>query len=82
MEMIVMVYFPKNGLDSFSLSNHGLWLIPLTILVPLGSMKGIILLVCGSGMVNFFRSLAFLSCIWYMVFSSSNFFMLNLLELS
>jgi hypothetical protein len=60
MEMVVMVYFPKNGLDSFSPSNPGLWLIPITILDSLGSMKGIILLVCGSDMVKLLRSLAFL----------------------
>ena len=77
-----MVYFPKNGLDSFSPSNHGLWLIPLTILGYLGSMKGIIQIDFSFGMVNLFQSLAFLSCIWSMVFSSSNFFMLDLLELS
>jgi hypothetical protein len=32
-------------------------------------------------MFNLLRSLAFLNCIWSMVFPSSNFFMLDLLEL-
>jgi hypothetical protein len=39
MEMVLMVYFSKIGLDSLSLSNHGLWLVPKTILGSLGSMK-------------------------------------------
>jgi hypothetical protein len=59
-EMVLTVYLTKNGLDSFSLSNPGLWLIPITILDSLGSIKGIILLVCGSDMVKLLRSLAFL----------------------
>jgi hypothetical protein len=60
MEMVLLVCFTKNGLDSFSLPNHGLWLIFITILVPLGSMKGIFLLVFDFGIVKLLRSLAFL----------------------
>jgi hypothetical protein len=59
MEMVVMVYFPKNGLDSFSPSNHGLWLIPLTILFLFGSMKEIFQLDLSFGIVNLLWSLAF-----------------------
>jgi hypothetical protein len=82
MELIMVVYFSKNGLDSFNPSNHGLRLILIPILDSLGSMKGIILLVFDIGMFNLLHSLTILGFIWSMVFSSSNFFMLDLLELS
>jgi hypothetical protein len=82
MEMVLMVYYSMNGLDSISLSNHGLWLIPLTILVPLGSMKGIFQIDFSLGMVKLLRSLAFLSFVWSPIFPSSNFIKLSLFEFS
>ena len=50
-ELVLTVYFTKNGLDSFSPSNHGLLLIPISILGYLGSMKGILLIVFSFGKV-------------------------------
>ena len=81
MKMIMVVYSSRNGLDSFSPSNHGLRMILIPILDSLGSMKGIILLVFGIGILNLLWSLAFLNCIWSIVFPSSNLFMLDLIEL-
>jgi hypothetical protein len=77
MEMVLMVYYTMNGLESISLSNQGLWLIPLTILVPLGSMKGIFQLVFSFGIVNLLWSFTSLSFIWSPIFPSSNFFILD-----